>query len=160
MIAQHSLRPASWKARSAPSALGSLMAPTNWRRARVERKCLRTASKLGPNSPSPSRCVIRHSFAVGRKEPSPTRIPVRDRKSTRLNSSHSQISYAVFCLKKKKNQTQHEYFDDKAVRPRPWCRPPVHARLTEVRARDAAGLLSLDVHVATRRFSASPEIHS
>src|SRR2546427_4983170 len=29
------------------------------------------------------------------------RLP-RDRKSTRLNSSHSQISYAVFCLKKKK----------------------------------------------------------
>src|SRR5438270_9665991 len=29
----------------------------------------------------------------------------RDRKSTRLNSSHSQISYAVFCLKKKKKKT-------------------------------------------------------
>src|SRR2546430_13457188 len=29
--------------------------------------------------------------------------PVKDRKSTRLNSSHSQISYAVFCLKKKHN---------------------------------------------------------
>src|SRR2546430_10977196 len=29
-----------------------------------------------------------------------------DRKSTRLNSSHSQISYAVFCLKKKKKSTQ------------------------------------------------------
>src|SRR2546428_4446591 len=29
----------------------------------------------------------------------------RDRKSTRLNSSHDQISYAVFCLKKKQNQT-------------------------------------------------------
>src|SRR5688572_31527042 len=28
-----------------------------------------------------------------------------DRKSTRLNSSHSQISYAVFCLKKKKRRT-------------------------------------------------------
>src|SRR2546427_2365187 len=28
---------------------------------------------------------------------------LRDRKSTRLNSSHSQISYAVFCLKKKKS---------------------------------------------------------
>src|SRR2546430_13339056 len=28
----------------------------------------------------------------------------RDRKSTRLNSSHSQISYAVFCLKKKKKE--------------------------------------------------------
>src|SRR2546427_8485154 len=32
----------------------------------------------------------------------------RDRKSTRLNSSHSQISYAVFCLKKKKKSiTEH-----------------------------------------------------
>src|SRR2546430_11145204 len=30
-----------------------------------------------------------------------------DRKSTRLNSSHSQISYAVFCLKKKKNSYRH-----------------------------------------------------
>src|SRR5689334_23660543 len=30
--------------------------------------------------------------------------PARDRKSTRLNSSHSSISYAVFCLKKKKKQ--------------------------------------------------------
>src|SRR3712207_7345445 len=29
--------------------------------------------------------------------------PRRDRKSTRLNSSHANISYAVFCLKKKKN---------------------------------------------------------
>src|SRR3712207_7448929 len=29
--------------------------------------------------------------------------PVTDRKSTRLNSSHANISYAVFCLKKKKN---------------------------------------------------------
>src|SRR5206468_9234903 len=34
--------------------------------------------------------------------------PGRDRKSTRLNSSHDQISYAVFCLKKKKS-------DDTAV---------------------------------------------
>src|SRR5688572_32342952 len=33
---------------------------------------------------------------------------VPDRKSTRLNSSHSQISYAVFCLKKKKKKTQKE----------------------------------------------------
>src|SRR2546427_6344982 len=31
-----------------------------------------------------------------------TALTVADRKSTRLNSSHSQISYAVFCLKKKK----------------------------------------------------------
>src|SRR5689334_25446562 len=33
----------------------------------------------------------------------PGRIYVKDRKSTRLNSSHSSISYAVFCLKKKKD---------------------------------------------------------
>src|SRR2546430_3446960 len=31
----------------------------------------------------------------------------QDRKSTRLNSSHSQISYAVFCLKKKNNSDKH-----------------------------------------------------
>src|SRR5688572_31869343 len=31
-----------------------------------------------------------------------------DRKSTRLNSSHSQISYAVFCLKKKKKRKQYK----------------------------------------------------
>src|SRR2546430_3994060 len=33
-------------------------------------------------------------------------VATKDRKSTRLNSSHSQISYAVFCLKKKKNTTE------------------------------------------------------
>src|SRR5687768_17859443 len=32
-------------------------------------------------------------------------LPAIDRKSTRLNSSHGYISYAVFCLKKKKNKT-------------------------------------------------------
>src|SRR2546428_7161103 len=32
-------------------------------------------------------------------------VYLRDRKSTRLNSSHDQISYAVFCLKKKKNNS-------------------------------------------------------
>src|SRR2546427_8541000 len=43
----------------------------------------------------------RETFALLRR-----RLPCirRDRKSTRLNSSHSQISYAVFCLKKKKKK--------------------------------------------------------
>src|SRR2546430_3437968 len=36
-----------------------------------------------------------------------TGIERQDRKSTRLNSSHSQISYAVFCLKKKKKVKYH-----------------------------------------------------
>src|SRR5256886_13529424 len=41
---------------------------------------------------------------------SPDSRGIQDRKSTRLNSSHSQISYAVFCLKKKKRiSDQHEH---------------------------------------------------
>src|SRR3989475_5066102 len=39
----------------------------------------------------------------------------RDRKSTRLNSSHSQISYAVFCLKKKKNTNKNLYSPLKTI---------------------------------------------
>src|SRR3712207_7132575 len=39
------------------------------------------------------------ALAAPRRE---RRLPTRDRKSTRLNSSHANISYAVFCLKKKK----------------------------------------------------------
>src|SRR3712207_8135374 len=37
------------------------------------------------------------------------RLVSRDRKSTRLNSSHANISYAVFCLKKKKNSTYPQH---------------------------------------------------
>src|SRR5438309_7139732 len=45
----------------------------------------------------------------GRKDPE---FFERDRKSTRLNSSHSSISYAVFCLKKKKiNKKNMDYLD-------------------------------------------------
>src|SRR2546430_12168924 len=45
------------------------------------------------------------SGSTPRHQPTQTR---RDRKSTRLNSSHSQISYAVFCLKKKKNNDDNQ----------------------------------------------------
>src|SRR2546429_7343315 len=38
-------------------------------------------------------------------------VDPRDRKSTRLNSSHGYISYAVFCLKKKKKKTNKNYTD-------------------------------------------------
>src|ERR1035437_10437693 len=41
-------------------------------------------------------------------------LPVSDRKSTRLNSSHANISYAVFCLKKK--QKKHKKQNSKATR--------------------------------------------
>src|SRR3712207_7956066 len=40
---------------------------------------------------------------LGKAEPRWTNPTGQDRKSTRLNSSHANISYAVFCLKKKKN---------------------------------------------------------
>src|SRR2546430_8433277 len=43
--------------------------------------------------------------AANRAQNQPAQDAKADRKSTRLNSSHSQISYAVFCLKKKKLQT-------------------------------------------------------
>src|SRR5437660_4324845 len=45
----------------------------------------------------PARCVSPESNCLGTM-----RDAARDRKSTRLNSSHVAISYAVFCLKKKK----------------------------------------------------------
>src|SRR2546430_8621396 len=50
---------------------------------------------------SPDRGWIRQVALAVEKE-----NRLEDRKSTRLNSSHSQISYAVFCLKKKKTQTR------------------------------------------------------
>src|SRR5688572_14177213 len=51
-----------------------------------------------------------HNWAVAQTGQAPPATPVAappDRKSTRLNSSHSQISYAVFCLKKKKKKRQN-----------------------------------------------------
>src|SRR2546429_4040559 len=49
-----------------------------------------------------------------RPAPCPRALPLwlrrlQDRKSTRLNSSHGYISYAVFCLKKKKMQTTYPF---------------------------------------------------
>src|SRR3712207_8604684 len=41
---------------------------------------------------------------VGSEPTGPEKMSEVDRKSTRLNSSHANISYAVFCLKKKKNK--------------------------------------------------------
>src|SRR5947209_9409392 len=39
----------------------------------------------------------------------------QDRKSTRLNSSHANISYAVFCLKKKKNKKTHTHPRERSI---------------------------------------------
>src|SRR5206468_12263449 len=58
------------------------------------------------------RCANARSFS--RRSPKalpPTTLKpsARDRKSTRLNSSHDQISYAVFCLKKKKKKNTSDH---------------------------------------------------
>src|SRR5438309_5668598 len=45
----------------------------------------------------------------------------RDRKSTRLNSSHSSISYAVFCLKKKKKNVSRHPFNTSTKTPSTSC---------------------------------------
>src|SRR2546422_7970808 len=58
---------------------------------------------------SGTRAAVRRGKKISSVHASPrqrgTRGLHRDRKSTRLNSSHGYISYAVFCLKKKKNIT-------------------------------------------------------
>src|SRR2546421_6211598 len=50
------------------------------------------------------RVKERRKYGLAQKARAKKSSPKRDRKSTRLNSSHDQISYAVFCLKKKKKK--------------------------------------------------------
>src|SRR3712207_7687812 len=56
----------------------------------------------------PSNRSGRTTACVSARSTQPARHRT-DRKSTRLNSSHANISYAVFCLKKKNNTTIHDY---------------------------------------------------
>src|SRR3712207_7127195 len=62
-------------------------------------------------------CIRQARVALGGVGTKPWRVPRveaalagagLDRKSTRLNSSHANISYAVFCLKKKNNQNRYD----------------------------------------------------
>src|SRR2546430_4085286 len=65
------------------------------------------------------RSIIEKGHPTENGEPlcdTPARAGVSDRKSTRLNSSHSQISYAVFCLKKKKKNMIDERADTETLR--------------------------------------------
>src|SRR2546427_5552846 len=70
------------------------------------------ASRKPSSKSSPTSCSAtwvrpapapRPAIEVAQSQQGVSTCP-QDRKSTRLNSSHSQISYAVFCLKKKKKQ--------------------------------------------------------
>src|SRR5256886_15553606 len=51
--------------------------------------------------------IIASDCSTDRTDKIAKEFALRDRKSTRLNSSHSQISYAVFCLKKKQTIQHH-----------------------------------------------------
>src|SRR5258707_6091050 len=69
---------------------------------------------------SKARCLL-YSIAGGESEIAgePSRVLCRcrvDRKSTRLNSSHANISYAVFCLKKKKDFAYSPCIDSEICR--------------------------------------------
>src|SRR3712207_7840392 len=59
-------------------------------------------------------CCVATMLIVGEREEIMTRTLLSalalDRKSTRLNSSHANISYAVFCLKKKKKQSTKRHY--------------------------------------------------
>src|SRR2546421_4976807 len=58
---------------------------------------------------------------------------ILDRKSTRLNSSHDQISYAVFCLKKKNSSSPFSRQSLSRVSistSQPFCKPPITHRST------------------------------
>src|SRR2546429_4152601 len=77
--------------------------PPRWSRSRGASSIGCTRSRRGNRPPATARCSAssricwRRSRASRKSRCSRT----RDRKSTRLNSSHGYISYAVFCLKKK-----------------------------------------------------------
>src|SRR2546430_13396202 len=68
----------------------------------ISERALHRLEHLGSAMPSGGRHQDPGGVAVERRVVDDRRRHRLDRKSTRLNSSHSQISYAVFCLKKKK----------------------------------------------------------
>src|SRR2546429_4982661 len=79
-----------WAWRLGRALMGAILQPAALARHR--------ATAAQPNRTGTAGAALARSAAQG---------PLPDRKSTRLNSSHGYISYAVFCLKKKKKQHVH-----------------------------------------------------
>src|SRR5688572_24691472 len=106
----------SWRARRSMTASNSDFTISRLqqlrRRARLVAACEEFLGE--PENPRPEAALqisrvngeCGDTAIQGLKQPSQTvaEMAEKDRKSTRLNSSHSQISYAVFCLKKKKKK--------------------------------------------------------
>src|SRR5436190_10800595 len=66
----------------------------------------RSDPAFGAEDGTEERVTVRNAMTTG-EGPLDRPPSSGDRKSTRLNSSHTVISYAVFCLKKKKTQHRH-----------------------------------------------------
>src|SRR5688572_31492569 len=82
---------------------------TLFRSLHLQQQRLQLQERLEPQPPDRVPVALAHRAHRALQEREQVhhpehREPRVDRKSTRLNSSHSQISYAVFCLKKKKNK--------------------------------------------------------
>src|SRR2546427_8553206 len=82
--------------------LNLFLAPPRWWAITALCAAALSACGGGSDTAAPSQAV------AGPLASGTTTLENLDRKSTRLNSSHSQISYAVFCLKKKKINKEHK----------------------------------------------------
>src|SRR2546427_6623102 len=91
-----------------------------------------TRSSLACVLESISAISSRNSVPPSASSKQPSRRSV-DRKSTRLNSSHSQISYAVFCLKKKKKPEPTAHLQINGVLPPAVTSPPPSCARPKVR---------------------------
>src|SRR3989475_4032094 len=111
-------------------ATGAAAAAPRGRRAGPGRPCLPASSPGGTPAAKMSKVGRGSATPAAPDAPPGCRPPRtrtdRDRKSTRLNSSHSQISYAVFCLKKKKDPS-----DERA--------DALHLRVAHASRRDGVG---------------------
>src|SRR2546427_4584713 len=102
-------KPVACTPRRAPSPA---FAPTVTRTA--DSSCCSRLSTPASSSNSQKRLKLAQPRpGTPRKGRPAPRVSSPDRKSTRLNSSHSQISYAVFCLKKKKKKKKKKNIHNK-----------------------------------------------
>src|SRR5690606_40038560 len=84
---------------------------------------LESQERISGSQPSLTTGEGAESETASSAETAGARGPDIDRKSTRLNSSHVKISYAVFCLKKKKKVTKREHTQRKTRTPRKSNKP-------------------------------------
>src|SRR2546430_6166614 len=92
----------SQQAAKHPDKMMMAFSPADILKARQQHKLAALMGIEGGHSIENDLGLLRDYYRLGVRYMTLTWSNTKDRKSTRLNSSHSQISYAVFCLKKKK----------------------------------------------------------